>query len=625
MAEKKLMRKICIVFIVIIFAMTACTPRGGTPLPPTPSPKGRGSVSPSPFQGEGLGERVTPSPTITASATMAAPTRGAALPSETGATSVSPSPFQGEGLGERVGPSPTITASATITAPTVEAALPTTTAPYPASTETPRAVSTSTAEAYPAPALITATITAYPEPAVPTAGATATPRPTVSWRETTLSILTYQYEDALYTEPDSAIYPYPKLDTNKVGAPVQRAYRAVVVENEYIALTLLPELGGRIYRFVFKPAGQNLTYNNAVIKPTHWGPPEQGWWLAVGGIEFCLPVDEHGYLTAEPWDYAVTDDADGGVVVTVSQHEETRDLDVAVSIAVRPQSAAVEITTQLGLRPTETQAGSRPVEYQYWTNAMLTLGGERVSPQTEFIYPADRVIVHSTGDAELPSERGMMSWPVYNGRDFSRYANWRDWLGFFVPAPRVERRLPGQQQRSLPNSFIGAYNHESELGIVRVFDATEMPGVKLFAFGTEFGDCDAFTDRAEPTAPCPDYFEMWGGATRTFWDYATLEAGATREWREWWYPIWRTAGLDYANETAALSVTDERVHVAVSVPLEGIVTVFANEEQLFVADATIAPDEPYRAEIPEIAAGAEYAVQLLSRDGAVMGQVKSNE
>ncbi|MFX1412069.1 MAG: DUF5107 domain-containing protein, partial [Promethearchaeota archaeon] len=111
---------------------------------------------------------------------------------------------------------------------------------------------------------------------------TPTQPPAVRTWETTIAISTYQYGAALRKEHPGRI-PYPQLDFERVGAPVSRDYRAVVVENRYLRLTFLPALGGRLYQCVFKPTGQDVFYRNPVIKPTHWGPDEMGWWIAAGG------------------------------------------------------------------------------------------------------------------------------------------------------------------------------------------------------------------------------------------------------------------------------------------------------------------------------------------------------
>ena len=77
---------------------------------------------------------------------------------------------------------------------------------------------------------------------------------------------------------------YPVLDRAAYEGsnpePKEVAYRTLVLENEYLRLTFLPDLGGRIYEVLYKPTGHVETYHNPVLKPSPWGPPEQGWWLA---------------------------------------------------------------------------------------------------------------------------------------------------------------------------------------------------------------------------------------------------------------------------------------------------------------------------------------------------------
>jgi hypothetical protein len=87
--------------------------------------------------------------------------------------------------------------------------------------------------------------------------------------------------------------PYYSLDRGRydAGKIEDRDFTLIVLENDYLRLSLLPELGGRIYQAVFKPTGHNIFYQNPVLKPSPWGPPEMGWWLAAGGMEWGLPVE----------------------------------------------------------------------------------------------------------------------------------------------------------------------------------------------------------------------------------------------------------------------------------------------------------------------------------------------
>jgi len=111
-----------------------------------------------------------------------------------------------------------------------------------------------------------------------------------TFQTTTLAIPTYNYRPFLQLR-SSGPYTYYGLDWDRYeGDPITaQPYTLLALENDYMRVTLLPELGGRVYQMIYKPTGHNELYQNPVIKPTRWGPAEQGWWLAAGGIEWGLP------------------------------------------------------------------------------------------------------------------------------------------------------------------------------------------------------------------------------------------------------------------------------------------------------------------------------------------------
>jgi len=435
--------------------------------------------------------------------------------------------------------------------------------------------------------------TSTPATATPEVAAAATSQPKVAawWDEITLETMGYQA--GLYTDPAGAGHPYPLLDRSAMTPPEPVVYRALRVRNRYLDLTFLPELGGRLYQARFLPTGQDLFWTAPMVKPTHWGPLDQGWWLAVGGMEWCLPVDEHGYLTAEPWDVLPMAREDGGVTVRISILERSRNMRAEIDVTLLPDEAALRIGTRL------ENLSEGPVSYQYWMNAILSPGGEGIGPDLRFVVPADEVTVHSTGDPGLPDAHGVMGWPMHGGRDMRIYDNWRNWLGFFA----TKATAP----------YTAIYSPERAFGMARVYPPDVARGAKLFAFARDFADVGAYTDDGTR------YVEMWGGVTPTFWDYATLAAGEIIQWHESW---WVLAGSDVpcavsakASLSARMAGETLKVTVASPAPKDLTCQVLQGGDVLYESLFTVHPDAPWTREFPRASGDEKVTVRLLAAGG----------
>ena len=457
----------------------------------------------------------------------------------------------------------------------------------------------STTPASPSPTLTLSSATPV-SPTVTVSPSTPLPPPPVGPSvprvyESAVTIPAYDYEPGFQdSQPDDPIYPYPRLDFSRVGPPTPRTYRAIVLENGYVSLTILPELGGRVYRWVDKATGRQLLYENPVVKPTQWG--YRGWWLAAGGIEWAFPVEEHGLNEWQSWSYSTGYTANG-LSVMVSNVEDRTGMEVGATISLDANHAYM--TLQPWVRNNTSQAH----DYQLWLNAMLSLGGNPVSSQTQFVIPADQVTVHSTGDGGLPGPGETMSWPIHAGRDMSWYSNWGGYLGFFVPLASA--------------GFVGLYDHQADQGIVRAFTPGWPAGTKFF--GPSGLSASLWTDDGS------NYVELWSGATGSFWSYATLDPGESVGWSERWYPINGMGGFNYANESAALRLTDTgggaEIGVAVSNLTTGNITLWSEGQLVEKWPVTLYPGQAFRANWtrPPDVSGV-LGLKLEDHSGAIVAQ-----
>ncbi|MEJ2558257.1 MAG: DUF5107 domain-containing protein [Anaerolineae bacterium] len=419
-----------------------------------------------------------------------------------------------------------------------------------------------------------------PVPA-PGSAAAALPPGRTTVTTTTITIPTHVVEPALVREFNATYnMPYYRLDRGRYdpNRVENRTFTLIVLENDYLKLSILPELGGRIYQAIFKPTGNNEFYQNPVLKPSPWGPPEMGWWLAAGGMEWGLPVEEHGYEWGIPWRYAISDLADG-VRVTVWDTDADDRLRAMIAITLLDGQALFHISPSIE-NPTD-----HPVDYKFWLNAMLAPGPANApSADLRFIMPTNQVTVHSSGDPRLPDAWSGMSWPEYNGVDWSRLGNWHQWFGFF-------------QRPQAAGDFQAVYDEGYDEGVVRAYNSGVARGAKFFGFGwgQDALPPDLYTDDDS------SYVEMHGGLAPTFAETYRLSAGQRVTWNEQWYPVAGMGGLTWANAQVALHLEsrpgETRLHAVTSSPRPNVqVLLLRRDNNTLLFEETVAqtlPGQPY--------------------------------
>ena len=157
-------------------------------------------------------------------------------------------------------------------------------------------------------------------------------------------------ENRAYQGSSGKVYPLPV--TEKISDKKEDvSYHAIYLENDYLKVMVLPELGGRIQRAYDKTNGYDFVYYNHVIKPALVGLT--GPWIS-GGIEFNWP-QHHRPSTYSPVDYYYQEREDGSATVYVSEIDKmygTKGMG-AFTILTRLISRSRDsfLTTPIFLRP----------------------------------------------------------------------------------------------------------------------------------------------------------------------------------------------------------------------------------------------------------------------------------
>ncbi len=196
-----------------------------------------------------------------------------------------------------------------------------------------------------------------------------------------------------------------------------------------------------------------------------------------------------------------------------------------------------------------------------------------------------------------------MSWPVFGGVDFSRLGNWNDWLGVF-------------ERPAAHGPFAGVYDTDADEGMVRVYPPAATPGSKIFALGWSAPiDPGVYTDDRSA------YVELHGGVSPTYWDQATLAAGATHTWQETWFPVAGIGGVSHADGSGAINLTRQDETLTIGLfpvrAVQGRIEVAVAGQIILDEAVAISPVQPWRRVLaaPGVV-GSRVTVRLLDQSGA---------
>ncbi len=296
------------------------------------------------------------------------------------------------------------------------------------------------------------------------------------------------------------------------------SYKKIILENDKVYVSIIPQLGGRVYEFVNKRTGNNQLYANPSPKKTAWGKNNcrtDGGWVAYGGIEFALPDQEHGSLYDSEWSYKISGQSvilsRNGIDTSCSGGSGKVDASVTVSLGANADFFTIT--------PKIVNSDSSAAKLQFWINAMVAPAGlnDARKGKTKLSFPPGTATVHSSSFKGCSNncEKQKTAWPGGSvgsvSADLSSYDNWRNegWLGLFFQQ--------GQAQ---------IISDEKGEGISRSVVSGNPKGLKFFGLGNIVSSTYSANDG--------HYVELWGGLTESFWDYATLSPGESVEWTEKW-------------------------------------------------------------------------------------------
>jgi tetratricopeptide (TPR) repeat protein len=343
-------------------------------------------------------------------------------------------------------------------------------------------------------------------------------------------------EKRVYQGSSGKVYPHPVIDKIEDEKKPQ-TYRLVILENEYVRIEILPELGGRIYRALDKTNGYDFVYHNQVIKPALVGLA--GPWIS-GGIEFNWP-QHHRPNTYGPVEHLLTENEDGSATVWVSEIDRMYGTKVTAGFTLFPGKAYLEISAQL------YNGTPEPQTFLWWANPAVA-----VNDHTQSVFPPDVTAVFDHGKRDVsrfPIATGTYYKMDYSaGIDISRYRN--------IPVPTSYMAYKSDY------NFVGGYDHCIQAGLLHVANHHVSPGKKQWTWGNgEFGQAwdRNLTDEDGP------YIELMTGVyTDNQPDFTWLQPYEEKSFKQYFMPYKDIGVVKNASIDAAVNLeVDEKTRQAV--------------------------------------------------------------
>src|SRR5260221_4019179 len=386
-------------------------------------------------------------------------------------------------------------------------------------------------------------------------------------------------EKRVYQGSSGKVYPLPFTD-RIAERPVDRKWKAVWIENEFIRAMVLPQIGGRIHVFQDKTNGYDAIYNQPVIKPALVGLA--GPWIP-GGIELNWPK-HHRPATFLPVDFEIEEHADGSKTVWCSDHDPMARMKGMHGICLHPGRAYLELKVRAYNRTPFVQT------FLWWANVAT-----RVHKAYQSFFPPD---VYCVADH---ARRSMSEYPLCQGHYYGVNYGERGRKGVpkselatqFMP-PHCRNNLEIQNPKSaipnyapndlsfyanipVPTSYmcmgskedlVRGYDHTAHARIVHYANHHISPGKKQWTWGNhEFGYAwdRNLTDPDEAGGFGP-YIEIMAGVyTDNQPDFSFLQPGETKSWSQYWYPIQKIGPAQQANLDAAVSLQFDKRHIRIGV------------------------------------------------------------
>ena len=399
-------------------------------------------------------------------------------------------------------------------------------------------------------------------------------------------------EKRAYQGSTGKVYPLPV--TEKIYDEKElKEYTALILENDYLYVMILPELGGRIQRAYDKTNGYDFVYYNQVIKPALVGLA--GPWIS-GGIEFNWP-QHHRPSTFSPVDYSISKNADGSVTAYVGETDIMYGTKGMASITLYPDKAYIEIKGQL-YNPTDY-----PQTFLWWANPAVAVNDDTFS-----VFPPDVNAVYDHG------KRDVSAFPIATGEyykydysagvDISRYKNIK------VPTSYMAAHSDFD--------FIGNFDEGKDAGLLHIADHHISPGKKQWTWGC--GDFGKMWDKNLTDEDGPYIELMTGVFTDNQPDFTWLKPQEEKTFTQYFMPYKTVGRVSNATKDAVIGVDGNIIKVyTTAVYNNAVIKAISNGKEIYSKAVNLSPEKCFCETVDHLK---NYIITVYDENGRVLCSYK---
>lgn len=403
--------------------------------------------------------------------------------------------------------------------------------------------------------------------------------------EGTIDLPTYRVEaperaplferDFAYQRAKRGVYPYAMND-NPTNIKVDSTHRALFLENDYLKVCVLPDIGGRLFYATDKTNGYEIFYRQSVIKPANVGM--LGAWIS-GGVEWNV-FHHHRATSQYPIDYKLVDNNDGSKTIWVGEVENRHRMSWAIGLTLHPDKSYIEVNGRFFNNSQDRNS------MLHWNNVAT-----HVNENYQIIFP------ENTDFGTYHHKNSFLRWPVAD----SEYCGNPDYAGKDISYWKNLPALTGGSVfvYDLKDDFIGGYDHGKDAGTMLAADHNINKGGKFWAWGPmNYGhewDCKTLTDSDGA------YVELMTGAySDNQPDYCWINPHETKEFTAYWYGIRNLRHVNRGNKSATVNMDinpSGEIHIAANTtqirPEVKVTVTKADGKVLYEKSVSISPDKPF--------------------------------